>query len=249
MISLSGDGDVNSGDVKLFVLDTNVILHDASSFLNFKEHDVAIPITVLEELDRFKKGNEDINFQSREFLRRIDLMTGDVLSDEGAVIAADQGRLRVVLGHEKDESLRSVFLTDSPDNRILNTAMFLTKNTPDRRVILISKDTNLRMKAKSLGLQAQDYVSDKVQTSDTLYTGRRVFDGIDSARIDRFYQKGGTALLADYPEVLTPLANENFVLRNGSKSVLTTYHAEDETLRRVEKFFPYGIRPRNAEQL
>jgi len=254
MISLSGDGDVCSddvsgGDVKLFVLDTNVILHDAGSFLNFKEHDVAIPITVLEELDRFKKGNEDINFQSREFLRRIDLMTGDVLSDEGAVIAADQGRLRVVLGQEKDESLRSVFLTDSPDNRILNTAMFLTKNTPDRRVILISKDTNLRMKAKSLGLQAQDYVSDKVQTSDTLYTGRRVFDGIDSARIDRFYQKGGTALLADYPEVLTPLANENFVLRNGSKSVLTTYHAEDETLRRVEKFFPYGIRPRNAEQL
>lgn len=151
--------------LKLFVLDTNVILHDARSFQNFKEHDVALPITVLEELDRFKKGNEDINFQAREFLRQIDQMTGDVLSEEGAELGEDQGRLRVVITNEIDHRLHQVFLHDSPDNRILNTALHLQHYVKERRVILITKDTNLRMKAKSLGLQAQDYINDKIESS------------------------------------------------------------------------------------
>jgi len=235
--------------VKLFVLDTNVILHDARSFKNFEEHDVAIPITVLEELDRFKKGNEDINFQAREFLRRIDQMTGDVLSDEGAPLGEEQGRLRVVISHTLDHRLNHVFLHDSPDNRILNTALHLQSAVKDRRVILISKDTNLRMKAKSLGLQAQDYDNDKIESFDKLYTGRRILENITSDQIDRFYQNSGNVRSEDFPEVDSPVANENFVLRNGSKSVLATYYADDDLLKRVEKSSPYGIKPRNAEQL
>ncbi|RCS56201.1 PhoH family protein [Bremerella cremea] len=235
--------------LKLFVLDTNVILHDARSFQNFEEHDVALPITVLEELDRFKKGNEDINFQAREFLRQIDQMTGDVLSEEGAELGENQGRLRVVITNEIDHRLHQVFLHDSPDNRILNTALHLQHYVKDRRVILITKDTNLRMKAKSLGLQAQDYVSDKIESSDSLYTGRRTLENITTDQIDRFYQASGHVQLGDFPEVAEPFANENFVLKNGSKSVLATFNREEQALRRIEKYSPYGIKPRNAEQV
>ncbi len=235
--------------LKLFVLDTNVILHDARSFQNFEEHDVALPITVLEELDRFKKGNEDINFQAREFLRQIDQMTGDVLSEEGAELGENQGRLRVVITNEIDHRLHQVFLHDSPDNRILNTALHLQHYVKERRVILITKDTNLRMKAKSLGLQAQDYVSDKIESFDSLYTGRRTLENITTDQIDRFYQDSGHVQLDDFPEVAEPVANENFVLKNGSKSVLATFNREEQILRRIEKFSPYGIKPRNAEQV
>ncbi|PQO39474.1 PhoH family protein [Bremerella cremea] len=235
--------------LKLFVLDTNVILHDARSFQNFEEHDVALPITVLEELDRFKKGNEDINFQAREFLRQIDQMTGDVLSEEGAQLGENQGHLRVVITNEIDHRLHQVFLHDSPDNRILNTALHLQHYVKERRVILITKDTNLRMKAKSLGLQAQDYISDKIESFDSLYTGRRTLENITTDQIDRFYQDSGHVQLDDFPEVAEPIANENFVLKNGSKSVLATFNREDQILRRIEKFSPYGIKPRNAEQV
>jgi len=235
--------------LKLFVLDTNVILHDARSFQNFEEHDVALPITVLEELDRFKKGNEDINFQAREFLRQIDQMTGDLLSEEGATLGEDQGRLRVIFTNDLDARLHQVFLHDSPDNRILNTALHLQRYVNDRRVILITKDVNLRMKAKSLGLQAQDYINDKVESFDSLYSGRRILENITTEQIDRFYQDSGNVQLEDFPEVSDPIANENFVLRNGSKSVLATFNQEEQILRRIEKYSPYGIKPRNAEQV
>src|SRR5688572_29263167 len=137
---------------KTFVLDTNVILHDCGCLRNFKENDVALPITVLEELDKFKRGNEDINFQAREFLRRLDELTGDVLSDAGASLGPGMGSVRVVLGGEFDPQLKTAFFQDSPDHRILNSALVLQKRDPARPLILVSKDTNLRMKAKSLGL-------------------------------------------------------------------------------------------------
>src|SRR5262245_34640903 len=106
---------------KLFVLDTNVILHDSSCILNFEEHDVALPITVLEELDKFKRGNEDIHFQARQFLRRIDGLTGDALSDQGASLGEGRGFIRIILGGDLDNRLKSSFFQDTPDHRILNT--------------------------------------------------------------------------------------------------------------------------------
>jgi PhoH-like ATPase len=114
-------------------------------------------------------------------------------------------------------------------------------------VILVSKDTNLRMKAKSLGLRAQDYTSDKVESFDKLYTGKRVVEGIASEAIDRFYADGSVPADA-FPSVVQPRANENFILRNGSKSALATYRATDRSFSRVEKNTCYGISPRNAEQ-
>ena len=204
---------------KLFVLDTNVILHDCGCIRNFEENDVAIPITVLEELDQFKRGNEDINFQAREFLRRIDSLTGDVLSEAGSPLGDGLGTIRVILGAADGDMPRlDTFLQDTPDHRILQAALGLQRRLAPQPVILVSKDTNLRMKAKSLGLKAQDYTSDKVQGFDKLYTGKRTVEGVDSLVIDHLYANGGVLPAAELPLPEPPLANENFVLRNGSKS-------------------------------
>jgi PhoH-like ATPase len=232
---------------KLFVLDTNVILHDSGCIRNFEENDVAIPITVLEELDQFKRGNEDLNFQAREFLRRIDALTGDVLSEQGSPLGPGLGSIRVILGGGRDDRLGESFLQDTPDHRILGLALRLHAEHADRPVILVSKDTNLRMKAKSLGLKAQDYTSDKVESFDKLYTGKRVVEGIESETIDRFYAEG-VVPAGEFAHVSQPLANENFILRNGSKSALATYRPGTRAFTRVEKQTCYGIAPRNAEQ-
>jgi len=234
---------------KLFVLDTNVILHDCGCIRNFEENDVAIPITVLEELDQFKRGNEDINFQAREFLRRIDSLTGDVLSETGSPLGDGLGTIRVILGAAGDDMPRlDTFLQDTPDHRILQAALGLQRRLAPQPVILVSKDTNLRMKAKSLGLKAQDYTSDKVQGFDKLYTGKRTVEGVDSEVIDHLYANGGILPAAELPLPEPPLANENFVLRNGSKSALATFRRADSSFVRVERQHCYGIAPRNSEQ-
>jgi PhoH-like ATPase len=233
---------------KLFVLDTNVILHDSGCLRNFAEHDIAIPITVLEELDKFKRGNDDINFQAREFLRQLDDLTGDALFESGASLGVGLGSVRVILGGELDSRLKASFFLDSPDHRILNTVLELERREQPRPVILVSKDTNLRMKAKSLGLPAQDYTSDKVESFDKLYTGKRTIEGVPGESISRFYENGASVPREEFPEVTEPVPNENFILRNGSKSVLATYRAADRAMVRVEKIVAYGIAPRNAEQ-
>src|SRR5436189_655380 len=130
----------SSAPIKIFVLDTNVILHDSGCIRNFAEHDVAIPITVLEELDQFKRGNEDINFQARDFLRRLDELTGDALSERGASLGEGLGSIRIVLGGELDSRLKASFFQDSPDHRILNTALALQKREHSRPVVPTTKD-------------------------------------------------------------------------------------------------------------
>ena len=234
---------------KLFVLDTNVILHDSGCLRCFEEHDVAVPITVLEELDRFKKGNEDINFHARNFLRELDGLTGDVLSPEGVSLGEGLGSIRVVLGREMNEALRLSLYQDSPDHRILNTTLALQNSEPGRRVILVSKDTNLRLKAKSIGLPAQDYATDKIESFDKLYTGKRIISDMPSDLVDVFYQTNtGSVPAADLSLIPNPVANENFILRNGSKSVLARYRSDDFSYNRVLTNKAYGIKPRNAEQ-
>jgi PhoH-like ATPase len=233
---------------KLFVLDTNVILHDSGCIQNFEENDVAIPITVLEELDHFKRGNEAINFQARDFLRAIDELTGDLLTEKGTSLGPGLGSIRVVLGSEVDPRVKAAFAADTPDHRILNCALVMQKRELNRRVVLVSKDTNLRMKAKALGLPAQDYTTDKVESFDKLYTGKRVIDNVPAEVISQFYADGGVVPINAVPQVTQPVPNENFVLRSGSKSVLCTFRHSDQSLVRVEKTTTYGITPRNAEQ-
>ena len=135
---------LSTNDVVL-VLDTNVILHDCGCLQKFAEHDIAIPIAVLEELDQFKRGTENIHFQAREFLRRLDALTGDVLSAEGSPLGPGLGHVRVVLGPGRDARVQEAFLQDSPDHRILGVTLALQREAGGRGVVLVSKDTNLRM--------------------------------------------------------------------------------------------------------
>lgn len=240
---------MNSGPLKTFVLDTNVILHDANCIDHFEEHDLVIPITVIEELDKFKRGNEDLNFQARQFLRRLDELTGSLTSDAGVPRGPGLGNIRVMLGGELEPQLKQSFIQDSPDNRILNTALRIRKALPTANVVLVSKDTNLRLKAKAVGVTAEDYEADKLRSFDELYTGKRTITTATIEEIDAFFQSDGRVPADQVPSITDAVANEYFVLKSGTKSVLLTYCAESDEFIRVQKQSAYGIQPRNAEQV
>jgi len=233
---------------KLLVLDTNVILHDSSCIHHFEENDVAIPITVLEELDNFKRGNEQINFHARDFLRDLDEITGDKLFKSGVSLGKDRGKIRVIVNQTWDEDLIEVFRDDIPDIRILNTAIRLQKQEDSRSVILVTKDTNLRMKAKAMGLLAQDYTTDKIESIDKIYTGKRLVENLPTETIDTLYTSPFHIDATMIPEVESPLPNENFILRNEHKSALAIYDSVKDQFHKVDKRPAYGITPRNSEQ-
>jgi PhoH-like ATPase len=233
---------------KIFVLDTNVILHDSSCIYQFEEHDVVIPITVVEELDQFKKGSGTLNYHAREFVRAIDQLSGDKLFDGGVKIGPRQGRLMIKLEREFHERLRSNFSGAKPDHHILNLAFCLANENPSRQVILVTKDVNLRLKAKAIGLLSEDYTTDHVKDVLSLYKGYRVEENIDRTAIDKLYD-GRPEIDPGELSLSTPLiANEFLILRNEQKSALSTFSATAKKIRRVDKEVAYGITPRNAEQ-
>jgi PhoH-like ATPase len=233
---------------KMFVLDTNVILHDSKCMFQFEENDIVIPITVLEELDGFKKGNESINFQAREFLRAVDGLAQQPLFGKGVKIGKDLGNLIVKVGGKYHDDLRLAFESRTPDHEILNVAYRLSREFRRRQIILVSKDVNLRMKAKALGLMAQDYRNDHVKDISSMYTGIRLKEHVDGSLVDRMYAQPFTIAPGDlgFEQPLVP--NEYLILRNGKKSALATYDSDHALVRRVDKLTAYGISPRNAEQ-
>ncbi|MBN1866678.1 PhoH family protein [Candidatus Sumerlaeota bacterium] len=239
---------MKQGKKKAFVLDTNVVLHDSTCILNFKDNDVVIPITVLEELDHFKKGNDTVNFHARAFARAVDELSGDKLFDEGIPIGPDLGNIVIKLDRELHPDIRHSFSSGKPDHQILNTAYWIAKEHPETPVILVSKDVNLRMKAKAVGVMAQDYTTDHVKDVSALYTGKRVRDGVPEALIDRLYKDPYEVEADGFGFEEPPTPNEFMVLRNGKKSALATYDAPTQTMRHVDKTTAYGITPRNAEQ-
>jgi PhoH-like ATPase len=234
---------------KLFVLDTNVALHDSKCLYHFQENDIVIPITVVEELDNFKKGNESINFHAREFLRAIDALSGDSLFDKGIPIAAGLGRLMLSVARDYHPDLKAIFEVRTADHEILNVAYWLARKNKKRQVILVSKDVNLRMKAKALGLTSQDYKSDHVKETTTHYHGLNLHEHIKEAIIDRFYASPHFVPATDVPLDPIPLSNEFLILRNSRKSALARFDGEKKVIRHVEKVGAYGIMPRNAEQV
>src|SRR5689334_17243586 len=152
---------------KIFVLDTSVILYDFNAIHNFQEHDVAIPITVLEELDSFKKGNSVLNLQAREFIRQLDKLSGrNMLREWIPLDGPSRGSFRVLTdesGVPPELNASELFGTKKADHRILNTALSLARSEPDRRVVLVSKDINLRLKARAVNLPAEDYETVKIK--------------------------------------------------------------------------------------
>src|SRR5690554_4475193 len=233
---------------KIFILDTNVLLHDHKCLYNFQENDVIIPIVVLEELDKFKKGNEQINFQAREFVRQMDQIAGEQLFTEGVPLGKDKGRLFIATGKPFPSVMEDSFSEKTPDYRILAVALHIKEQFNDRNVILITKDINLRMKAKSLGLKSEDYESDKVKNIDVLHKTVDTLEDFDATIIEKFYQTGSVDRVS-FPLSENELpANQYLILRNGSQSVLVWYDAANQIIKRVEKHQAFGIEPRNAEQ-
>jgi len=237
------------GKKKLFVLDTNVILHDGTCIDQFEEHDVVIPITVIEELDKFKRGKDIINVNSREFLRSLDSITGQKLFNGGVSLGPGKGNISISLEKEFHKHLRANFSMDKPDHHILNTAYHLAEANDFEHVVLVSKDVNLRMKAKSIGLTAEDYKTDQVTDVAELYPGRRVLEDVDITLIDRVFAHPFEVDASELAGGDDLNANEFLVLRNGSKSALAMYHSQTDTIRRIDNNRSgFGISPRNAEQ-
>lgn len=237
---------------KTFILDTNVILHDPACLHQFQENDVVLPLPVIEEIDHFKRGSQVINLNAREFARMLDSLTGKKLFNGGVSLGAGKGSVHVAISRGLSSEIREVFREDNADHRILSAAHGLQQEMGSRRrVVLVSKDVNMRMKAKALGIHAEDYISDRVHSPDALYRGKEVVEDADEDIMLALYQAPyeipATLFSARCGAEMVP--NKYFILRNSRRSVLACYDAAAETVRRVEKTEVSGIRPRNAEQI
>ena len=232
---------------KIFVLDTSVVLYDYKAMTSFEEHDVAVPLTVLEELDQFKKGNNVINLHAREFMRQLDKLSEDNdLRQWIPINGAGKGRFRVIAEESSSVDASELFGSKKNDHRIINAALALAQREKSRKVILVSKDLNLRIKARAVSLLAEDYETVRIKDVAHLYRGTGHVEVGAEGAIDRLHAQEGVPATEVLPE--TPPANQYFILRSASKSALACYNPASERLERVTKSPAYGISPRNAEQ-
>lgn len=231
---------------KIFVLDTSVILHSHDSIMNFEENDIGIPITVLEELDEMKKGNDTKNFEAREFIRLIDKLSKHEMLDKWISLnGKNKGKFKVLV--DKKNDINNVFNDEINDHKILNSAVQLQKEEKDKLVILVSKDINLRLKAKSLKLRAEDYLTGKIQNVNSLDVESQVLENIKDSSIDKLYEN---SILKKTQIFRKKILSENrfYILKSEKKSILSFYDHAEDTFVKVEKKNAYGINPRNAEQ-
>lgn len=239
---------MSENNKKIFVLDTNVILHDYCCIYHFEDNDVVIPITVLEELDHFKKGNSLINFHAREFMREIDELSGHKLFNGGVRLRDDLGLLKVSIGKPFSEEMELSFSEKTADHRILAIADYYKNTNPDRKVVLVTQDINFRMKAKSLGIFAEDYETGKITNIEKLETEAQVFDNIDDALVSKLYQTSDGIPQSEFNFPAEPAANEYFILQGPNSHALASYDKAKGVIRKVTKRTAYHINPRNAEQ-
>ena len=233
---------------KNFVLDTNVILHDYKCLSNFEENDIYLPIIVLEELDHFKKGNEQLNFNARQFTRELDDLVDDNLFSSGASLGDEKGRLFILAKNVFPKELQEAFMEKTPDHLILGATLQLTKDHPETKTILVTKDINLRMKARALGILAEDYITDKVTNMDVFDREELVFDDVNPELIDKLYASNEGVDVDEFSFKSDIDPNDCFVLKSNRASALARYIPSEEKVQRVEKTRAFGIEPRNAEQ-
>lgn len=234
---------------KIFVIDTSVLLHDHNSILNFEDNDIAIPITVLEELDNFKVGNDTKNYEARECIRIIDRLASENTLQEWVDVGNDaNGRFKIVLNDKapKKTDAEAIFDKRSNDHKILNAAMQLAAEEKDAKVTLVSKDINLRLKAKALNLPAEDYRTGKVNEKRYLYSGKSVVEDVDSEVIRKLYNSGTSRKITALGEQRRN--NHFYILKNCSSSALGYFSENKRSIERVDKVYAYGIKPKNAEQ-
>lgn len=233
---------------KIFVLDTSVILYDHDAVNNFQEHDVAVPALVLEELDNFKSGNDTRNFEARNFIRIIDNASkNNLLNKWFNLNKKSSGRFKIQMEENPTEqNAETLFSQGKFDNRILNSALVLKEENPKHKVILVSKDICLRLKAKALGLHAEDYETGKIKNVEELYSGKTTLSNFDLAVTDKLKQE--KIIDASTLDILYKQANHFYILKNKRKLTPAFYDVNDKTLKLVKDDVVFGVKPRNAEQ-
>lgn len=238
---------------KTFVLDTNVLLHDHKAIRHFQDNNLVIPIAVIEEIDKFKKGNDALAFNARGFMRDIDRITeGKRFGKDGVRIGKDLGFIKIEPNHPFSPEYRDLFHDDIQDHRILATAMWVRDNNPDRFVALVTKDVNLRMKAKAAGMEVQDYLTDKMEEEKIENAQKEVQSRTLSAELLQQLAYGPeTALEWKSVQSDRPVPNQLYKFSwEGGKGdvVVARYDADRDRIVLVKAKEAYGIRPRNDEQ-
>ena len=232
---------------KIFVLDTSVLLHDHESITNFDDNYVAIPITVLEELDKFKLGNDTKNFSAREVIRFIDKLSNTNLLQEWISLGSKKGKFKIIMDYNpKNIDAEHIFAAQKNDHKIINSALVLQQEEPNAKVVLVTKDVNLRIKAKAIGVVAEDYQTGKVPLKEITSDSAQSIDGIDSDIIREIFLKSTIAengILGKKKKI-----NSYYILKNGKNSSLCFYNHLNDEVERIEKEYVYGIKPKNAEQ-
>jgi PhoH-like ATPase len=232
------------GAKKIFVLDTNVLLFDAQAIYKFNDNDVVIPISVIEEIDRFKKDLNEVGRNARQFSRNLDNLRSKGSLSTGIKIETG-GTLRVELNDEKLQ-LPAMLVGEKADNRILAVAYNLLKKKSAKSVVFITKDTNLRLKADALGIPAEDYETSHVSIEE-LYSGMGVFE-VSSKEITTFYTDRRLAF--ERPDLYP---NQFVILRdqlNPSHSAVGRYDLRQGAILPIIKSPEgvWGLHPKNVEQ-
>jgi PhoH-like ATPase len=249
---------------KLFVLDTNVLMHDPTSLFRFEEHDLYLPIATLEELDQHKRGLSDVSRNARQASRFLDeIVVGDIKS--GLAIRTKDGQAskgKLFLQTEAiNGNLPATLASGKTDNQILSVVRYLQEQKPEREVVLVSKDINMRIKARALGLAAEDYFNDKVlEDADLLYTGVRPLPGdfwnTHGKDMESWKKEGHTYYRVRGPLVPRLHVNEFVYDESGDRPLYTIVKETQgrvavlETLRDYThtKNEVWGITARNREQ-
>jgi PhoH-like ATPase len=247
VVRAHGDLEIQKLLVKNYILDTNVLLHDPNSLLSFEENSVLIPIEVIEEIDRFKRESTELGQNARAVSRMLDSFRGEGRLSEGVKLP-NGGKLKILFhknGHVNGDA--GVFNANTVDNRILSLAATIQKAQPRNATVLVSKDINLRIKADALGLQAEDYETDRVFIKD-LYTGMLELT-LSSQQIASFRSNGELEVNGGkkyFPNEYCALIDET----NPKKSALAKIDASGEKLVPIIdcREGVWGIKPRNREQ-
>jgi len=233
---------------KIFVLDTSVILYDHDAFQNFQEHDVAIPIQVLEELDNLKAGNDTRNYEARSFIRLMDNISKSSLLNHWIPLEGKgRGSFKVVMDNIPIQTnAEKIFGEGKFDHRILNAALSLQEQYPSKKITLVSKDICLRLKAKALNLFAEDYETGKVKNVEELYTGKTVVSKLNNKVLDELVTKN--VLPIEKTGVSIIHENHFFTLNSKNKTALAYYNPKKFELEYIPHQAVYNIEPKNPEQ-
>ena len=238
---------------KTFVLDTNVLLHDHKAIRHFQDNNLVVPIAVIEEIDKFKKGNDALAYNARGFMRDIDRITeGKTFGRDGVRIGNGLGRIKIEPNHPFSAEYSDLFKDDIQDHRILATAMWVRDHNPGTFVALVTKDVNLRMKAKAAGMEVQDYLTDKLAEDKVENTQKEVVVlTLDSEALQTLAYGPENAIDWHLVSKTCPSPNQLFKFRWESQNdefLIGRYDAYRDRIVLVKTREAYGIRPRNDEQ-